>query len=725
MKSHLFPTPLYPNTPGSKFTPYKGDLNSPHLMVYGAMNRPTDYSSSSSYYHPDESDGIDKQIQASIHSGQKKNEADEMETSGKVEDVSQQSLNSSTSSSSSSDSSDSDSDSDTSSSDSSDSDTSKISHNVTMENVEDVPNAENEEEVEKINAVPASESEPAMATEPERTNPIVDEDSTQIIKSHLESAEAKITKTILLVEPQAPVVNKEAEQIALLAEKRRRMQESLRQVEMKNHEKVRHRPTKKYRTITEAKRDRLRAPPVVISPSKRKSTQPKKVVSLESCQIYSDGVNVEEGDHVTAVKAQTELLITEAAGDNAIADASDVHAKQIPQRAPAIEDETVEAIEKHINKSGELVAEITKEKSASANVENSRKKLVAMLSQRKRKSDENKPKMKTAAIIDALPIARTTRSRAKAQITIRPVRNIIAKPSTSTAKSTASPSRLAPTPNDAKDADKSPVETKEKSKTKETVSKAAKLKSSTPKTKVDATKEESAPIMASNEALNKLEDNFATPAKERRSRQMKEIFGDCTDIETPIKSPPKVIAKAKQQEESNVTEAIQDEKSNKVTESLPSKEPEPQYNKCEADSSSADLDDEEEDDSDEESYEMIFSIDESDKKRFISIRENPLVKAEAVAIPVSIGRKNVFCGNSKIILAPSDEMELYVQDMESVVEMKMKQRQSNQKPKETKHNEPSSSTEEVYGQPLQTSTPSPSKTVLPKFNIKHKAAATA
>lgn len=68
-------------------------------------------------------------------------------------------------------------------------------------------------------------------------------------------------------------------------------------------------------------------------------------------------------------------------------------------------------------------------------------------------------------------------------------------------------------------------------------------------------------------------------------------------------------------------------------------------------------------------YEMILSIDEADKKRFISMRENGLVEAKESIESVIIGKKNVVMERETIVLEPSEEIELFTQDVHSVAKM--------------------------------------------------------
>lgn len=717
LKNPQFPTPSFPITPGSILTPFKNTL-SPRGddVVYGVPNRPTDYSSSSSYYKPDESDGIDKQIRASIHSAGANSgvySADEINDDSKIDDTTENTMNSSSSSSSSSDS-DSDSESDSDSSSSSDSDDSQISQKspTKEQSTEPLP-----KEVQSIGLEP-TKPQPSANDQPSQPETI-NEDSTQIIKSHLvTTAKVNIAQNILLSKPETPMKNDEAIRLDILEEKKRRIQESLRQVEMKNHEKLRPRQLKKVRSAAEVKRDRLRAQPVTVSPSKRKSTQPKKIVMVQSRQIYSQVVNVISepemlAEHETRTQSTTtERFITDAAGDNAIVDVSDVSTTQNSQGTATVEEEeSVEAIESHINKSGETtedIATIAKETAARKNL--SPEGLIDMLSSKQRKFDANKPKMKTE-VIAALPLPRT-RSRAKKQI-VRPVQNILTKPviaKSGTAKTTIPPDSSKPKPKSLGNSTKEPVKVDKKSAKNERVK--AKPTKSEP-LKLESTKIEMSSTVASSSKPIEVLD---TPAKMKR--QMKDLFGEFSDIETPIKSPPKSVINTAQLVASKPMPPPPP----------PPKETEQISNKFEADSSSnvqdsnSDSNSDSDDDgssSDDDGYEMILSTEENDKNRFITLRHDASNKTETIEKHVNIGTKNVILDGVKITLAPSDEMELYKQDVHTVARMN-KDRQSRKSGEATKV-EASSSSEGIFGLPLHTSTPSPSKKLMPKFNIKHKS----
>lgn len=69
-----------------------------------------------------------------------------------------------------------------------------------------------------------------------------------------------------------------------------------------------------------------------------------------------------------------------------------------------------------------------------------------------------------------------------------------------------------------------------------------------------------------------------------------------------------------------------------------------------------------------EAYDTVL-IDESDKKRFICLREKASAMKKTLAQPVIIGIKEVNFSNCQITLKPSETMELYSQDVISVAAM--------------------------------------------------------
>lgn len=622
-KNPQFPTPSFPLTPGSIFTPLK-DLNSPREdgVVYGAANRPTDYSSSSSYYKPDESDGIDKQIQASVRSTRSSvYSADELEFSRKENDVgsdaifndeSSSKLNSSTSSSSSSDDSDSDSDSSSTSFDSNASQTSrKSTQNVATEEI--------------------AAEDGSLST---------------IIKSHLVSAsDIGIAQNILLTEPEPSAVDKEAEKagtLALMETKRLRIQDKLRQLETKKSGKnVKQKQTVKSRLLPAKRNERFRLPTVaaVRSPSKRKSTLPQKLVARQTiAQTETQSII-------------TQQVISEAISDNAIVDASDVKKDE----KISSDSENIDAIAEHIRQTSndDVIDQAVPTKEEA--IKMSKERLVGILegkqSEIRKKCDQQK-----MVVINALPMKKITRSRSKLIIT---------------------PANM---PKKAENQDE--------------------VKIKLPSTAATVTKPiETIPEQSLPSTSNPKND-LKTPAKDRK-HQLHDLFGDVTDIETPIKSSPKKSFASNTVEIETKKTNVDSSTANTSLSSLSTDE----YT------------------SDEDELEMVFSIDENDKKRFRCIRETPNIKATNKPQISQTNLKNfkktvVIDENEKVVLTiESEEEEFYSQNLESVIEMKEKQRRK-------------SSTTIIeskldYGKPLSTSTPSPSKqssplSPKPKINIKHK-----
>lgn len=653
--SHLFPTPNVPITPGFTFTPLK-DLISPRGdqdLIYGAANRPTDYSSSSSYYKPDESDGIDKQIHASIRSTRTNSSAysaDEFDYSQKdnfdaaLHDESNSKLNSSSSSSSSS--SDSDSESDTSSS-SSDSNASQIDINVQPTNVI------------------------------EQTNLKEELRSTEGIKSHLVSTQVGIAQNILLAEPQSPIADKEAEQaetLALMESKRLRIQEKMRQ----DTQKVTKSKTASKNLISTVKRiERFRMPTIATrSPSKRKSTLPQRFVP----QTKASAVIKETQSIIT------QQMISEAISDNAIVDASDVSIIKKIDKVPS-HSENIDAIAEHIRQiSNNKDIEVEMHVKVDAK-KMSGKRLIGILEgKRKAKTDQIK-----AQFIEALPVKKPKRSRPKTIINpIAPKQNVQKEPMV-----------------------KQPI-----------VSISTSKASNEQPKQVQTEPKPSAEIVTAL-TKSKPKDNFKTPAKERRKQHIRDIFGDMTDIETPIKSPPRKPV---------VSKEVQTSQASNTSETKPKNEPQPSLanslekdNDGNADKMNASMSSLSTDDysSDEDEMELVFSIDETDKKRFQFVQETwnsmPPMKKETVRIPnLHNFKRTIVIDDEKVILTIDPEDELFAQNSKPVAVTDTKKKQSKNIPKAIS---PSTETKQC-NELLDSSTPSSFKQTplspKPKFNIKHK-----
>lgn len=203
--------------------------------------------------------------------------------------------------------------------------------------------------------------------------------------------------------PDAPILNKYEIQSKLLKQKLHRMQESLRKIEMKNHEKLKPKQIKNH-AINEAKRDRLGKVQTGASPSKRKSTRIKKIALIHS-QLISSEVLQMAGTH--------RLIETEAVGDFIIADACDASLKpQTTQKSAVDDEECLEAIQMHIDNT--LSDESIPKQKIVAPVLWSKESLIDMLSEEQKKVDGSRLKTKTE-VISILPSTRVTRSRTRSQ----------------------------------------------------------------------------------------------------------------------------------------------------------------------------------------------------------------------------------------------------------------------------------------------------------------------
>lgn len=76
------------------------------------------------------------------------------------------------------------------------------------------------------------------------------------------------------------------------------------------------------------------------------------------------------------------------------------------------------------------------------------------------------------------------------------------------------------------------------------------------------------------------------------------------------------------------------------------------------------------DDDSDDDFDLCMSIDESDKQRFFSMRENGQQKFTPKIIDLNIESNNIMTKDDvEIHLEPTEEMELYTQDMESMAEI--------------------------------------------------------
>lgn len=763
LKNPLFPTPSIPITPGAIITPAK-DINSPrtiaHELIYGAMNRPTDYSSSSSYYKPDESDGIDKQIEASRRSSIttsfvcSTDEIDPNDTQETNDTHNDSSSSSSSSTSSSSTSSSSDSDSDSDSSDSSDSNASQISQRSQTSNKSSTTVIE-----QHVNK--SIEQLEEMVCENE-------------IKLHLTTTnELPIAQNILLNEPEGPTIDQLAER-EKLAEVRRRVQEKLRENHPKNVERfAKPKPTRKIRSIAEERHACLRAPQTVLSPSKRKATQPKRIVPREMLRVAANHVagTSEQQNHIT------KQMISEMVSDNAVVDASDVTTSEVAADAKEAKKpddvESIDAIRKHLAQTKASAAAKPIDSQKSIAPENNpptieAQQLIDVLEQGQ---TCGKRPQNMAKVIDALPLTKAKRPRAKGKI-IRPAQNIISTRA-AVIRANRPVDKTSENKVDAIKATEGKIDTAKPAKSKDDTSKpddnkatagpsassggASKpavdksdgadkvdlVKPTANKTK--STYQFDKPIVPeAPRAISPtpFDENLTTPAK--RHRQQKYLFGDVSDLETPIKSPPhKKKSPDVTSEAKTITAPLETAaatvKSDVPTVTVPpltiatlsahvppspSKKLEVSINEADSSnvndsSSSSSSDDSDSDDSDsdseEDSCELTFSIDETDKKRFVKHRHpqsGRMARSGSAQSTLSFTKRNIVVDGEKVVLTLSEEIELFTQTGCAL------------KPSKTIAGTKAEAQCTVdllsYGKPLHTSTPSPNKTAVPKFVVKHK-----
>lgn len=703
MKNHEFPTPNFPITPGAILTPCRDVLMSPRSdqeMVYGAVNRPTDYSSSSSYYKPDESDGVDKQLQALLKASRQYSNtqsADEMiDESADVsppnmsdgENIHER-LNYSGSSSSSSSSSDSSDDND---SDSSDSSSNSSGSNLTRKSFN------NDEPIEtEVNNV----------QKPSEVTALPQEDLASTIKSHIESTQSSVVaKSILLPEPEA-VVDKETERMALLAEKRLRMQQLCRQDNMaKNALKSipKSSAAKRVRVIAEARHDTFRAPQKILSPSKRKLTQPRKLVNrTATSQLPNSQRNAGSGSAKLSTSDEMRLKAVESISAN------------VPDQMPKCrsgDEESIDAIQNHLASDTSRNRDTTKELSPPTQTcVPSPENLIEILEDKSNALSKRSPSVKITKQIEPLPMRKLG-------------------------------SRCTKTQNGAKTAtSKKKCGKKAKS---ETIG-ATPAKTALPSAASKSTKPADNQRKLSSQEKEPVSREIVpeTPIKERHTRKLcNEIFGEISDIETPVKkSPVKANSMIEPTVHSNSAEvAVKDSapmltkeptppplapptppphapptppppppkestKDNLVTSTTSSDQSESKLD----DSSKLNESSETNDDNDTESETSDDSDDESHRleKCNQSHIEHVVSKNESIRNDLKIGQKfrtmKIVLQDTTVHLTVTTEEELFRNDGPKSID-----------------EQPSS----TFGKPLLTSTPSVQKSksigINPKFNLKHK-----
>lgn len=751
MKNPEFPTPKFPITPGSILTPFKDITTSPrsdHEITYGASNRPTDYSSSSSYYKPDESDGVDKQLQALIKScrshgsyniyssdeidvneecnlpvSNEQHSANENETinvcENKPGDESNR-LHYSSSSSSSSSSDDSDSDTSNSSSDSSDTNSSiKLKTNTSVNQPLTIPSVE-------------------ITTS-------FDINSESAIKSHIHSSTT--TSQSILVESAAPIVDTHAEEVErlqqILKEKRLRTQGRIRESELKKPEKfAQPNVTKKIRSLAEARHEPIRLQQLVRSPLKRKLAQSRKL-NINRTQPAARSIILTQAKSQSSLKptnkkrtAEAERLIAEAANDNAIIDTFVVKKQnKSAEIVQNVDEESIDAIENHLaNIINDAPTEPIRSLPTTDNAKDtttslSKDNLIEVLEDTKEEIlVQKKSPTKTIKEIEALPLrkpsARLTKARqenTKKKSTLETAKplNVQLKTQTKNEKSIKTVNNKPPAQITSTEHEKKPTIIVEKSELKE------KLKTSeqTPSVSVSVLAIEEKPQI----------DSAFTPMKTRHSAQIREIFGDLTDIETPIKSPAANHSKI-QQIDSTENVLVVSPNDEKTKNEISTSKLESTVNSDYSESSSDDESD------DDEPLDMVI-IDESDKKHFQTVISKTHESKKATnSCSHVFNTVNLVMDEIKIALTVSDYMEIYKEDLCSAINIMQNRvnlpnttkksnpsspRKMYSSPKKLK-TEDSSAKHHSDGKPLQTTTTSSASKLehnhqaVPIFKIKHK-----
>lgn len=717
MKNPEFPTPNFPITPGAILTPCREVLMSPRSdqeMVYGAANRPTDYSSSSSYYKPDESDGVDKQLQALLKASRQYSStqsADEMiDESAEVsppsiivgEDNSGERLNYSGSSSSSSSSSDSSDDNDTDSSDSSSN--SSVSNATQKSFNNDEPTETLVDNVQK---------------ESEAVTPLADTDLASTIKSHIESTVSSVVaKSILLPDPET-MVDKAAEQ-KLLAEKRLRMQQLCRQdnmakIALKSIPKSS--AAKRVRVIAEARHDTFRAPQKTLSPSKRKLTQPRKIVNrTATTQLSNSQRNAGSSSAKPSTLDEIKLKAIEPNNDSAMkANVPDPISK-----CRSGDEESIDAIQNHLASDSSRNRNTTEETPSPSpqTCVPSPEALIEILEDKSNALSKRSPSVKITKQIEPLPMRKVGLRCTKTQ---------------SEARTAAS---------------KKKTETKTKIETTEpTTTKKALLSAASKSTKpVDS------PRKLSSKEMEPISRDILpeTPIKERHTRKLcSEIFGEISDIETPVKKSPIKASSIIEPTpvpvvHSNSAEiAVKDPvlskepsppppapptppphppptpppppppakespKENLVTSTTSSDQSETKLDESSKVNESTETNDDSDSDSSDDSDDESSALQKCNQSHI----EHVISKNEPIKNDPKIGQKfrpiKLVLPGQIVHLAVTAEEELYRNDVPSAID------------------EPTSST---FGKPLLTSTPSAKKSkaigINPKFNLKHKDHAAA
>lgn len=525
--------------------------------------------------------------------------------------------------------------------------------------------------------------------------------------------EVGIAQNILLIEPEISSVNKEAEKAETrkqLETKRLRTQEIMRKVEIQNSEKnVKPKPAGKSKLFPAKRNERFRSLPasaVGRSPSKRKSTLPQKYVSTHAHVQVVD----QKGSQPQSII--TQQVISEAISDNANPDTSNVNAKEPIAKCKEYDEENIEAIADHL-KQMKNDAEMS-EKPATAKNESiamTKKNLVETLEGKKETLREKakRDQSTTMMLTSALPLKKVPRSRNAPKI--QPISGYSkkddVKKGTEIKELNTRTTRAA-----TKRANSVEIEKREqKQQQPEPSTSNLLIKVSTP---LKTVAKEPPSKVQSEPSVLEVKEVFETPAKDRHNRQMRDMFGDMTDIETPIKSPPRIASRIpdppktieKSEPIAKPVNSSQDKNKFKADSSTTNAS----FSSLSTDEYTTDDDDDDDEEEDEFDLEMVYSIDETDKKRFREFKFEdlgPRTKSKNIQTDaISDSFKRTVCVDDiRVVLTVSQsEDELYAQDVVA-------------------HSSP----EMKFEKPLRSSTPSPSpskkSTTLspkPKINIKHK-----
>lgn len=651
MKHSEFPTPSFPITPGCILTPFR-DVNSPRSdqeTGLGSSNRPTDYSSGSSYYKPDESDGVDKQLQSLLKATQR-NRSNSQQSCDEVDNENYQfnppysqnipytqqqlvvnSSNDMSQSQISCDKHDDDSKLNTSTSSSSSSSSSGSSSSSDQSTLQQASQSELPMDQTDITHVPLKQSD---------TNDIETK-----IKDHLHSTPACTVSTLLLNEK---VVDKQAEQAetqARLEEKLLRVKNSLKETELKNVEKATKstKMTKRARIAAEARIEPLRGPPIIPSPSKRALRHPRKIISTRTAKqpTTTSGRSIILMDAKPQTRnvpkkrnVETEKVITEAAEDNATTidtfrSVATVTQTDKQEQKTVVVEESLEVIQKHVcEPKCSPVASPEKFRGFTDSPNTEKTKLIRILEDSDNDNGKSKvPKKDETSVSNSKTTHDTVKSSKKQ--TKQPSTKKVERLKIKIGKTSG----------------------KEKPSTKN--------KKSNDKNVAKPSTSKTYPSAPGSPTSSTADDIMQTPYKNNRSDQIRELFGNISDnFETPVKSP---TAKTSLPESSTPIEV---KPNTEVQNPLVEHKSVAECVKAALDDDFSDSDEDSE--SEEETKLDICTVDESNKECYQSVVSATGTSHKKSLIdqlpPIGRQKTTIVYGDRKIILSISDEMDLYKEE---------------------------------------------------------------